>query len=72
MVPTKPITAAQVSHNIICILQNINAGIYQELDQNPGFSGLRCKKTKASRDAGRRIRQISELQFFPFESKVHL
>lgn len=35
MVPTKPITAAQVPQNIICILQNINAGIYQELDQNP-------------------------------------
>lgn len=36
----------QVSHNIICILQNINAGIYQELDQNPGPSGLRYPKQK--------------------------
>lgn len=37
-------THHQVSHSIICILQNINAGIYQEVDQNPGSSGLRCKK----------------------------
>lgn len=59
MVPTKPITAAQVSHSIICLLQNINAGIYQELDQNPGFSGLRCKKLKHQELQDDSFRQIS-------------
>lgn len=36
MMLTKVISVAQVSQNIICILQNITAGIYHELlDQNP-------------------------------------
>lgn len=59
MVPTKPITAAWVSQNIICILQNINAGIYQELDQNSDLWAKIKKKKKASKDAGQH--QISVL-----------
>lgn len=47
-------THHQVSHSIICILQNINAGIYQEVDQNPGSSGLRSEKKQ-----NESIRQIS-------------
>lgn len=35
MMPTKLVSIAQVSQNIICILQNINAGIYHKMDQNP-------------------------------------
>lgn len=47
MMLTKLISVAQVSQNIICILQNINAGIYHKLDQKPWSLGLkrRCRTT---------------------------
>lgn len=49
MMPTKLISVARVSQNIICILQNINVGIYQELDQNPDLWVKEKKKGKSVR-----------------------
>lgn len=52
MMQTKLISVAQVSQNIICILQNINVGIYDALVQTPI-----CLKKKriASEDAGQQL-----------------